>query len=124
MVCPSYSDETVAAEKLEAVVSLGVVNSRYKDLYDLYSLLVEGGLPDDRVVQASKNTFKHRGTAIPETPESLSVGHWQSDAFTIEWSRFLKRIGTDFPSVSDLQETLLPRLRAIYTDVRNEMLGE
>ena len=120
----TYSDETVAAEKLEAVVSLGVVNSRYKDLYDLYSLLVEGGLPDDRVVQASKNTFKHRGTSIPENPESLSVGHWQSDGFTIEWSRFLKRIGTEFPGVSDLQETLLPRLRAIYTDVRNEMLGE
>jgi hypothetical protein len=35
-----YSNATVAAEKLEAVVSLGVINSRYKNLLDLFELLV------------------------------------------------------------------------------------
>lgn len=120
----TYSDETVAAEKLEAVVSLGMVNSRYKDLYDLYSLLIQGELPDVLVVQATKNTFKHRGTSIPDNPESLSTGHWASDGFAIEWSRFLTRIGANSPTISDLQENLLPRLRRIYADVRDEMLGE
>ncbi len=119
----TYSDETVAAEKLEAVVSLGMVNSRYKDLYDLYSLLIEGDLPDDLVVQATKNTFEHRETLMPENPESLSISHWSSDGFALEWSRFLKRIGTDSPSIYDLQEDLLPRLRGIYTNVRVATLG-
>ncbi len=34
----AYSLETVIAEKLEAIVSLGYVNSRYKDFYDIYLL--------------------------------------------------------------------------------------
>jgi hypothetical protein len=119
----TYSDETVAAEKIEAVISLGMVNSRYKDLYDLYTLLIESELPEDLVVQATKNTFNHRGTSLPENPESLTNDHWWSDGFALEWRRFLKRIGADSPSISDLQEDLLPRLRGIYANVRDATLG-
>jgi hypothetical protein len=32
---PSYTRETVVAEKLEAMVKLGIANSRMKDFYDL-----------------------------------------------------------------------------------------
>ena len=117
----TYSDETVAAEKIEAVVSLGMVNSRYKDLFDLYSLLIDGALPEDVVVKATGNTFMRRRTSAPENPESLSVGHWESAGFATEWGRFLKRIGADSPTISELQERLLPRLRGIYSGVRNMM---
>ena len=49
----TYSDETIAAEKIEAVISLGVINSRYKDLFDLLELLVVTGLPEDTIVHAA-----------------------------------------------------------------------
>ena len=34
----TYSRETVVAEKLEAMVSLGVINSRIKDFFDIREL--------------------------------------------------------------------------------------
>lgn len=117
----TYTDETVAAEKFEAVVSLGIINSRYKDLFDLYSLLVDGDLKDEVVVEATRNTFLQRQTSVPENPEGLSSGHWQSNQFIVEWSRFLKRIGAEHPTISNLQEGLLPRLRNIYIQVRSSM---
>ena len=34
----AYSPETVIAEKFQAVIALGIVNSRMKDFYDLYAI--------------------------------------------------------------------------------------
>ncbi len=72
----TYPDATLAAEKLEAVVSLGVVNSRYKDLFDLFALLVEGELSPEEAAAATANTFRRRGTPLPEMPDGLSAEHW------------------------------------------------
>ncbi|MFK7879493.1 nucleotidyl transferase AbiEii/AbiGii toxin family protein [Roseobacter sp.] len=34
----AYSPETVIAEKLQAIVALGIINGRMKDYYDLWAL--------------------------------------------------------------------------------------
>jgi len=34
----AYSPETVIAEKFQAVIALGIVNSRMKNFYDLYAI--------------------------------------------------------------------------------------
>lgn len=120
----TYPDETVAAEKIEALISLGIINSRYKDLYDLFTLLVNAGISEDEVIQATANTVTQRQTALPEKPESLSPHHWDSADFDTEWSRFLKRIGADTPHLSDVQDELLPRLVRIYGAVRSRILGQ
>ena len=71
----TYSDETMVAEKIDAVVSLGIINSRYKDLYDLFTLLVDTGVPEGAVIEATSNTFLRRKTSLPAEPESLSPRH-------------------------------------------------
>jgi hypothetical protein len=120
----TYSDETMAAEKIDAIVSLGIVNSRYKDLYDLFTLLVNTGISEGAVIEATSNTFSQRQTSLPEKPESLSPRHWDSTAFNAEWSRFLKRIDADSPELSLLQEELLPRLLYIYSAARTRVLTQ
>jgi len=114
----TYSDETVAAEKLEALVSRGTVNSRYKDLYDLYELLIEAELNDESVITAACNTFNNRNTALPELPESLSELYWSSDPFEIDWNRYLKRIGASGPDQVQLRKVLLPKIQSIYKSIR------
>ena len=104
----TYSDETVAAEKIEAVGSLGVINSRYKDPFDLFELLVIAELPEDKIVNAAINTFRNRRSSLPEYPESLSDYHWMSAALANEWSRFLRRIETTSPEFDVLRRDLLP----------------
>lgn len=113
----TYPNETIAAEKIEAVISLGTINSRYKDLYDLFVLLVNAGVSEKEVTEATVNTFTRRQTALPRLPESLSARHWESAAFDIEWSRFLRRIGTNSPELSVLRRELLPRLIRLYEAV-------
>lgn len=117
----TYSNETIAAEKLDALVSLGTVNSRYKDLYDLYELLIKTALSDDKVVAASCNTFQNRNTSLPERPESLTEAYWSSDNFKTDWNRYLKRIEASEPTQETLITVLLPRLQAIYENIKNRL---
>ena len=68
-----YPRATVAAEKLEAIVSLGMTNSRLKDYFDLRALALEGVLDARLLGDAIAATFQRRGTAVPvEVPLGLS----------------------------------------------------
>jgi hypothetical protein len=116
-----YSDETVAAEKIEALASLGVINSRYKDLLDLFELLVVAELPERRVVEATINTFMNRKTSVSSHPEVLSDYHWLSEQFSKGWKNFLRRIEMTSPDLVELRSDLLPRLRRIYEAVRIQL---
>lgn len=61
-----YPRATVMAEKLEAIVSLGMANSRMKDYYDLLMLAREGVVDRKEAGEAIAATFGRRGTAIPD----------------------------------------------------------
>jgi predicted nucleotidyltransferase component of viral defense system len=68
-----YPRETVVAEKLEAIVSLGVTNSRMKDFYDLHVLASFSAFEGTALVRAVQATFTRRGTALPtDEPVALS----------------------------------------------------
>ena len=120
----TYSVETMVAEKIDAIVSLGIINSRYKDLYDLFTLLVDTGISEGAVIEATSNTFSRRQTSLPEKPESLSPRHWDSTAFNAEWNQFLRRIDADSPELSLLRKELLPRLLGIYSAARTRVLKQ
>src|SRR5690242_18443013 len=64
----AYPVETTIAEKLEALVDLGLANSRMKDFFDLWSLLGNLELDGTTIVAAVRATFGRRGTELPTTP--------------------------------------------------------
>ena len=59
-----YPKETVVAEKFEAMVSLGIANSRMKDFYDLYVLSERFDFDGDLLARAIAATFARRRTAL------------------------------------------------------------
>ncbi|MBN1495391.1 MAG: nucleotidyl transferase AbiEii/AbiGii toxin family protein, partial [Spirochaetes bacterium] len=59
-----YSRESSIAEKLEAIVKLGVLNSRMKDFYDIWLLSRQFDFDGAKLTEAIRLTFKQRGTAI------------------------------------------------------------
>ena len=72
--CPRirvYPRETVVAEKFEAMVQLGMTNSRMKDYYDLWFLSRHFEFEGSTFAAAVTATFNRRGTVIP--PESPFV---------------------------------------------------
>jgi Nucleotidyl transferase AbiEii toxin, Type IV TA system len=60
----AYPRETVVSEKLEAMVRLGIANSRMKDFHDLHSLSITFEFYGKTLTEA-RATFKQRGTDLP-----------------------------------------------------------
>jgi len=68
-----YPPETVIAEKLQAMVYLGEINSRMKDFYDI--LLLSQSFDFDGVLlqKAIETTFRNRNTPLPlKIPPALT----------------------------------------------------
>ncbi len=59
--------DAVVAEKLEAMVTLGVTNSRMKDFYDVHLLASSFAFEGSLLARAIRATFERPGTPIPET---------------------------------------------------------
>jgi predicted nucleotidyltransferase component of viral defense system len=61
-----YSPETILAEKIHAVVRLGWINSRMKDLFDIWLIASSQEIDGLTLSKALQTTFKARETPIPE----------------------------------------------------------
>ena len=60
-----YPRYTVVAEKLEALTSLGMLNSRMKDYFDLWILAKHSDFDGQILSRAVAATFERRRTAVP-----------------------------------------------------------
>ena len=60
----SYNLETIIAEKIQTIISRGVLNTRLKDYYDIYSLINSkmNSIDKSTLILAVKNTCKKRNT--------------------------------------------------------------
>lgn len=67
-----YSRESVIAEKFEAMVKLGQLNSRMKDFYDLWLLSRQFEFVSSTLAEAVRLTFKQRGTELSEPIDAFS----------------------------------------------------
>jgi predicted nucleotidyltransferase component of viral defense system len=64
----AYARETVIAEKLHTMVTLGRSNSRLKDFFDLWILAGTFAFDGHRLSEAVRATFARRGTPLPVSP--------------------------------------------------------
>jgi hypothetical protein len=64
--CRAYARETVVAEKIQAMVALGKANSRMKDFYDVWMLIMTYDFNLELIAQAIAATFARRQTVISE----------------------------------------------------------
>lgn len=100
-----YPRAAVAAEKLEAIVSLGMANSRMKDNFDLRALAHEGVLDARQLGDAIAATFQRRGTAVPvDVPLGLSDEFARDAAKRAQWKAFLGKNRLDAPTLDEVIE--------------------
>jgi Nucleotidyl transferase AbiEii toxin, Type IV TA system len=86
-----YSRESVIAEKFEAMVKLGQINSRMKDFYDIWLLSRQFEFDGPILVDAIEKTFSHRGTAITPKPTAFSVEFATEPSKVMQWQAFLRK---------------------------------
>ncbi len=87
-----YPRETVVAEKLHAMVTLGMLNSRMKDFYDLWILAGRFPFDGETLVAAIRATFARRGTELNlDTPIALTGTFADDPNKRRQWQAFLNR---------------------------------
>ncbi|QYZ67788.1 MAG: nucleotidyl transferase AbiEii/AbiGii toxin family protein [Gammaproteobacteria bacterium (ex Lamellibrachia satsuma)] len=110
-----YPRETVVAEKYQALVNLGMANSRMKDFYDLWIMAHQFEFDGLILSEAICNTFVRRQTPLPkQTPSGLNSTFYDDKQKNLQWNAFLSKgmlLSTSTPpsieEVCHLLETFL-----------------
>lgn len=120
----AYSRETVVAEKFEAMVKLGISNSRMKDFYDIWLMSRQFDFQGARLATAIERTFANRQTAVSAEPVALSPAFGTDPAKVIQWQAFLKKsnlagVSTDLATVIGAIFTFLSPLASAVIEKRS-----
>lgn len=88
----TYPRVTVVAEKYEALVQLGMENSRMKDFYDLHFLQSHFTFEGEILTQSIAATFLRRKTPLPEqAPLALTAEFASNPEKRKQWEGFLRK---------------------------------
>jgi len=88
----AYHPATVVAEKFNAMIVLGMMNSRLKDFYDVYMIIKHMNITDTQLGEAIMSTFERRKTPLPiELPLVFKEDYIIEGNKEIQWKAFLKR---------------------------------
>lgn len=116
----AYPREAVVAEKFQAMVALGMANTRMKDFYDLWVIASQFSFLEPLLVEAIKATFARRGTQIPiDVPIALSEAFAEDPGKATQWQAFLRRTGLEERGVElsqviiELRLFLIPPILAV-----------
>ncbi|OGX12183.1 MAG: hypothetical protein A2351_06845 [Omnitrophica bacterium RIFOXYB12_FULL_50_7] len=116
-----YAAETVVAEKFEAMIKLGRLNSRMKDFYDIWLMARQFQFKGEELTQAIRRTFEHRGTRLPEKAPFFEAEIYNklSDRQQL-WKAFLQKIETKgapdelFEMALAIEDFLLEPVKTIH----------
>lgn len=97
----TYPRETVVAEKFQAMVMLGIANSRMKDFYDIWSLAGTFEFSGLQLSAAIQATFERRQTVLPSKPPLALTPEFTEDTQkTAQWKAFIRKGKLDSAGLS------------------------
>ena len=105
-----YNKETMIAEKLQAMVKLDILNSRMKDIYDIWVLSRRFEFKSTSLKSSIVNTFNRRETEVTENITTFTERYYQNDEKLKQWQGFLRK-----SKVSDVSQDL----SEITGDIKN-----
>jgi hypothetical protein len=119
----AYSRESVAAEKFEAMIKLGQLNSRMKDFFDLWLLSRQFDFDGVMLTTAITRTFKNRKTPIPTEALALTSAFADDPTKQTQWKGFLRktRLHNAPEDLHEVVHTLRVFLHPVAAAARNEV---
>lgn len=88
----AYPIYTVVAEKFQAMVWLGIANSRMRDFYDIWTIMRKFPFDGRILSSAIEATFIRRNTPLPtEAPLALTQAFSNDAAKQKQWKAFLRK---------------------------------
>lgn len=117
----AYSLETVVAEKFHAMIVLSLANSRMKDFFDVYRILMKDKIDGEILLYAIKSTFANRKTGYRENHPLFGKEFFASKDRQSFWNGFPRKI--KYPESMDFQTIGLlikEPLRPYWESLRDE----
>jgi hypothetical protein len=115
----------VVAEKFEAMVKLGIANSRMKDFHDLRALSRLFSFDGPILAEAIRRTFERRQTSLPAgaTPPTAFTAEFfndeskrrQWDSFNLKNRLYIEPVPLKI-AIGDIERFLMPLLIAVKSD--------
>ncbi len=88
----TYPMATVIAEKVEVMITRGILNSRMKDFYDVWLLSELFSHEYEILAKAVRNTFDRREVSIPtERPEAFAEAIATDSSKVTQWKAFIRK---------------------------------
>ena len=88
----AYRPETSIAEKLHAMATLGMTNSRMRDFFDIHELARQREFDGAVLAAAIRDTFTRRRTALgSELPQALTPAFGGDSDKQDQWRAFLRK---------------------------------
>lgn len=107
----AYPPASVVAEKFHAIVTLGLVNSRMKDYYDLWAILNSQDIDEKELAGAISATFSRRAKEIPAAvPAGLSDQFFTDPQKVQQWAAYAASIGIEGLSLEAAINVIWARL--------------
>lgn len=99
----AYPPAAVIAEKLQAMVVLGIINGRMKDYHDLWAIPRALEIRPADLDAAIAATFERRKTVIPsDRPEGLSRAFVEDAAKQRQWRNYADSLGLDAVTLDEV----------------------
>ena len=90
-----YSKESIVAEKFESLVTRGILNSRMKDYFDIWTLSRQFDFDGQTLGNAIAKTFSNRGTKIVPEPIGLTAKFADDPTKKSQWRGFIRKSRLD-----------------------------
>ncbi|BBO73878.1 hypothetical protein DSCW_12950 [Desulfosarcina widdelii] len=90
-----YTMESTIAEKFQAMVKLGVVNSRMKDFYDIWVLSRTFNFTGEILAEAIEKTFENRKTTLNRNSVIFDPSFGKDKAKNVQWQGFIRKAKLD-----------------------------
>ena len=113
----TYTPETVIAEKSQAMVHLGSLNSRMKDFYDIWRMSRQFDFQGETLREAIQRTFNNRGTEFVVF-EELVQELLESEDIRTQWLAFRRKVPVEAPYLlADVLESISELLTPVFATI-------
>ena len=88
----TYPLESVIAEKFQCIVDLAEENTRMKDFFDIYKILINHTINERNLAKAIQRTFRNRNTIVRPDGMLFDDGFGTNETMNRMWNAYLKKI--------------------------------
>ena len=86
-----YTMESTIAEKFQAMVKLGILNSRMKDFYDIRVLSRTFDFKGEILAEAVEKTFEKRNTPVNPAAALFDPSFGKDGGKNVQWQGFIRK---------------------------------